>query len=141
MTRRRCWHPGPGAVGAECRARVHAPFTVGWCSWYEYFEHVTERVVGENLALGADWPFDVFQVDDGYQRAIGDWLATNERFPSGIEAVAAAIAQSGRTPGIWLAPFLAAPDSEVARTHPEWLAGVPEGDGFAIGMYNERGAA
>ena len=25
-------------------------------------------------------------------------------------------------PGIWLAPFLAAPDSDVAREHPEWLA-------------------
>ena len=124
-------------VGASANARVASPFLVGWCSWYEYFEHVTERVVRDNLALADTWPFDVFQLDDGYQREIGDWLATNERFPSGIDGVAAAIAASGRTPGIWIAPFLAAPDSEVAREHPDWLAGAPEGDGFAIGMYNE----
>ncbi len=80
----------------------------------------------------------MFQIDDGYQRAIGDWLATNERFPSGVERLAADIAASGRTPGIWLAPFLAAPDSELARVHPEWLAGAPGGDGFAIGMYNDE---
>ena len=79
----------------------------------------------------------MFQLDDGYQRAIGDWLDTNERFPSGVEGIAAAIAASGRTPGLWLAPFLAAPGSELARRHPEWLARAPAGDGFAIGMYND----
>ncbi len=80
----------------------------------------------------------MFQLDDGYQRAIGDWLDTNERFPSGVAGIAADIAASGRTPGIWLAPFLAAPDSELARHHPEWLARAPAGDGFAIGMYNDE---
>jgi alpha-galactosidase len=124
-------------VGTAARARANAPFVVGWCSWYEYFEHVSERVVRENLALADAWPFEVFQLDDGYQRAIGDWLDTNERFPSGIAAVASAIAGSGRTPGLWIAPFLAAPDSELTRRHPEWLARAPEDDGFAIGMYNE----
>lgn len=124
-------------VGANGGARVDAPFTVGWCSWYQYFSDVSERVVRDNLALADAWPFDVFQLDDGYQRAIGDWLDTNERFPSGVAGVAAEIAASGRTPGLWLAPFLAAPGSEVARRHPEWLAQAPAGDGFAIGMYND----
>lgn len=124
-------------VGATARARVDSPFVVGWCSWYEYFEHVSERAVRDNLVLADAWPFDVFQLDDGYQRAIGDWLDTNERFPSGVAGVAAEIAASGRTPGIWLAPFLAAPDSDLARCHPEWLARAPHGEGFAIGMYNE----
>ena len=126
-----------GRVGADSGARVHAPFVVGWCSWYEYFEHVSERAIRDNLALAGDWPFEVFQVDDGYQRAIGDWLETNEQFPSGVAGIASAIADSGRTPGLWIAPFLAAPESEPARRHPHWLARAPEGDGFAIGMYNE----
>jgi alpha-galactosidase len=126
-----------GRVGADGGARAGAPFTVGWCSWYQYFGDVSERVVRDNLALADAWPFDVFQLDDGYQRAIGDWLDTNERFPSGVAGIAADIAASGRTPGLWLAPFLAAPGSEVARRHPEWLARAPAGDGFAIGMYND----
>jgi alpha-galactosidase len=126
-----------GRVGATAGARVDSPYVVGWCSWYQYFDAVSERVVRDNLALADAWPFDVFQLDDGYQRAIGDWLETNERFPSGVVGIAAAIAASGRTPGLWLAPFLAAPDSDVARHHPGWLARAPSGDGFAIGMYNE----
>lgn len=109
-------------VGRANGARVHAPYQVGWCSWYQYFHDVTEDVLRRNLALAADWPFDVFQLDDGYQRAIGDWLTTNDTFPSGLDTVASAIAAEGRTPGLWLAPFLVAPDSEVATRHPDWIA-------------------
>jgi alpha-galactosidase len=124
-------------VGAAAGARTSAPYIVGWCSWYQYFNDVDERAVRDNLARADAWPFDVFQVDDGYQRAIGDWLDTNERFPSGVAGIADLIAASGGTPGLWLAPFLAAPDSELARQHPEWLVRAPTGDGFAIGMYND----
>ena len=79
----------------------------------------------------------MFQLDDGYQRTIGDWLHTNDKFPRGVESVADAIGASGRTAGIWLAPFLAAPDATITTEHPEWLARAPEGDGFAIGMYHD----
>ena len=109
-------------VGARGAARVAAPFQVGWCSWYQYFHDVTEDAVRSNLALADDWPFDVFQVDDGYQAAIGDWLDTNDRFPSDLAGLAGSIRAAGRTPGLWLAPFLAAPDSDVARRHPDWIA-------------------
>ena len=99
-----------------------APFQVGWCSWYQYFHDVTEADIVANLALADRWPFDVFQIDDGYQAAIGDWLETNDRFPSDLAGLAASIGATGRTPGLWLAPFLVAPDSEVARRHPDWIA-------------------
>jgi alpha-galactosidase len=62
----------------------------------------------------------VFQIDDGYQAAIGDWLGTNAKFPSSLDQLAGAIAAEGHRPGIWLAPFLVAPDSDVARRHPDW---------------------
>ena len=109
-------------VGASGRARVDADHQVGWCSWYHYFHDVTEEDITSNLQLADEWPFDVFQVDDGFQSAIGDWLTTNEKFPSGLESMAARISGRGRRPGLWLAPFLVAPDSVVAAEHPEWLA-------------------
>jgi len=110
------------SVGNANHARTGAPYQVGWCSWYRYFHDVTEDDLRANLALAGDWPFEVFQLDDGYQRAIGDWQATNTRFPSGLDALAGAIAAEGMQPGLWLAPFLVAPDSEVATRHPEWIA-------------------
>ena len=109
-------------VGSDGGARISSPFQVGWCSWYQYFHAVTEGDIRSNLARADEWPFDVFQIDDGYQAAIGDWQETNTRFPSDLAGLADAIRGSGRTPGLWLAPFLAAPDSEVARNHPDWIA-------------------
>ena len=127
-----------GRVGRAGGARAGSPFQVGWCSWYHYFDAVTEDDLRANLARSADWPFDVFQLDDGYQAAIGDWRATNAKFPSDLDALAAAVTAAGRRPGLWLAPFLVAPDSEVARAHPDWIARAPRPDG-APGL--EGGAA
>jgi alpha-galactosidase len=114
-------------AGNVSRARTHAPYQVGWCSWYHYFHAVTEADLRANLSLASDWPFDVFQLDDGYQAAVGDWLSTNSRFPSSLDQIAAAIAAEGRRPGLWIAPFVVAPDSEVATSHPDWLARLPGG--------------
>ena len=126
------WADWAGRVGGACTA---APYQVGWCSWYHYFHDVTEADLRSNLARAGDWPFEVFQLDDGYQAAIGDWLDTNARFASGVDELAAAIAAQGRIPGLWIAPFIAAPDSEVARRHPDWLARTDTGDPLP-GMYN-----
>lgn len=126
------WAAHAGRVGG---ARVDADYQVGWCSWYHYFHDVTEADLDHNLALADAWPFDVFQLDDGYQAAIGDWLVTNDRFPSDVGAIAERIAAAGRTPGIWIAPFLAAPDSRLATEHPDWLATFPDGSPL-ITMFN-----
>jgi alpha-galactosidase len=125
------------ALGAAAQARTRAPYQVGWCSWYHYFHSVTEVDIKANLALAGDWPFDVFQLDDGYQAAIGDWLTTNERFPTSLDDLAAHITAAGRTPGIWLAPFLASPFSRVAAEHPDWMAvHAPSGTPL-VGSFNE----
>jgi alpha-galactosidase len=126
-----------GRFGAVAAARTGAPFQAGWCSWYHYFHGVGEAEVRANLALAGNWPFEVFQVDDGYQSAIGDWLTTNERFPTSVDGLAAAIADAGYVPGIWLAPFLAGPGSRLATDHPDWIARWKDGDTPLVGMWNE----
>jgi alpha-galactosidase len=113
------------------RRRTGAPYQVGWCSWYQWFHTITEHVLRENLALAAEWPFEVFQLDDGYQHAIGDWERTDASFPSGIAAVADAIVAEGAHPGLWLAPFLAAPAPTVAGANPDWV--VRHGSGRPTG--------
>jgi alpha-galactosidase len=128
------WAAELGALGA---ARVAAPYQVGWCSWYHYFHEITEADLRANLSRAGAWPFDVFQLDDGFQSAIGDWLTTNEDFPTSIDGLAAAIAAEGRTPGIWLAPFLASQTSQVAMAHPEWLATHSASGSPLVGATNE----
>lgn len=113
------------AIGSAMAARVPARPPGGWCSWYYYFTSITEAATSENLAemdrLGRRMPVDYVMVDDGHQTQIGDWLNTNDDFPSGMRAVADAITATGRDAGIWLAPFIVHPRSQVARAHPEWI--------------------
>ncbi|MBG0854100.1 alpha-galactosidase [Streptomyces spinoverrucosus] len=98
------------------------PAPTVWCSWYEYFTAVTEDDIHENLRAmdTLDLPVDVVQIDDGYQSALGDWLTLSGRFRS-REGIANAIRARGRRAGIWTAPFLVDPKSELAAEHPEWL--------------------
>lgn len=94
----------------------------GWCSWYTYWNTVTAKDVLDNLAVMDEegLAIDVVQVDDGYQRNIGDWLDGRPGFGD-LDEVAQRIIESGRTPGLWTAPFLVGVESELARAHPDWL--------------------
>ena len=71
--------------------------------------------------LRDELPIDVVQLDDGYQRAVGDWLETNEKFPSGLERLAREIRTAGFVPGLWTAPFCAVPESRLHQDRPHWL--------------------
>ena len=93
-----------------------------WCSWYHYYGDVTPGDVIENaVAINSlELPVDVVQIDDGYSIAIGDWLTPSPEFRD-IPGLIGRLKDSGHRAGIWIAPFLAAADSELALKHPEWL--------------------
>jgi len=110
-------------AGREMGAPVPAKSLAGWCSWYRFGTRVQADDVRRNVraltGLGA--PLDVVQIDDGFQSAIGDWLSPAPGFPDGLAPLAREIRAAGFRPGLWLAPFLAAPRSRLAQTRPEWL--------------------
>lgn len=104
-----------------------------WCSWYSLYGWVNERVVLKALDGFGDMPFDVFQLDDGWQLSHGDWEA-NSKFPSGMKSLAEKIAATGRTPGLWLAPFMVSPKSRLAEDHPDWLLKDEQGNPVHAGI-------
>lgn len=79
-------------------------------------------MTGENKNI--EWVL----LDDGYQAYMGDWLTPSERFSDGIQTVIAKIKQQGKQPGIWLAPFIAEPSSEIFKQHPNWFVCHQEGE-------------
>lgn len=103
--------------------RGNAPRVTGWTSWYNYYTGISEEIVHHNLKelSRLKLPLEYFQVDDGWQKAVGDWLEVNHKFPSGLAALAAAIREKGFKPGLWLAPFICERRSRVFKEHPEWL--------------------
>jgi alpha-galactosidase len=122
------------ADGFAARAGVGAlrPPPTAWCSWYHYFENVTQGDIEENLlAMGElDLPIDVVQIDDGYQAQLGDWLILSDRFSS-LPDIVGRIRDAGRRAGIWVAPFLLGERSAVLRDHPEWaIGGADPGTGW-----------
>ena len=123
-----------GAVAREGHARTGRSAPTGWSSWYYYFSRVTEDDITENVtalrSLRGDLPIQVVQIDDGYQTAVGDWLAVNQQFPHGMKAQADRIRSAGYRPGLWIAPFTVAANSRLAREHPEWL--VHDRDGHPV---------
>jgi alpha-galactosidase len=104
-----------------------------WSSWYAFYEDVDEDLVARTVRDLAGHPFDVVQLDDGWERRVGDWSA-NDRFPSGMAATARTIREAGFRPGLWLAPLIALPDSELARQRPDLLVQDDEGRPLATGF-------
>ena len=52
----------------------------GYTTWYNYYGSITEDIVIRDLeALSKlNEKVDIFQIDDGQQKAIGDWLETKQ---------------------------------------------------------------
>jgi len=91
-----------------------------WCSWYSLYTMIDEAILYETFDKLRDLPFDVLQVDDGWQMDIGDW-EVNAKFPSGMKALADRIKSTGRRAGLWLAPLIATKSSKLFREHPDWF--------------------
>jgi alpha-galactosidase len=99
-----------------------------WSSWYSHYEDISEVALAEVVDGVRDLPFDVVQLDDGWERSVGDW-EPNAKFPSGMRAAADGIRAAGFRAGLWLAPLIALPGSTFARERPDLLlhdaAGAP----------------
>ncbi|MGB9722764.1 MAG: alpha-galactosidase [Chloroflexia bacterium] len=130
------------ALGKEMEAIIGEEVPRGWCSWTAFYQDLTEEDVRRQVEWLArhreELPVEVIQVDDGWERAIGDWTA-NERFPHGMAHLAEEIRQAGFRPGLWLAPFIVHPRSQLAKAHPEWLLrderGRPVNAGYGWGDF------
>lgn len=94
----------------------------GWCSWYHYYTGIDEGNLRENLRMCAARPeIQVFQIDMGYSRYLGDWFTPGNGFSAPITEIIREVARAGMVPGVWLAPFTAETESELYTTHPDWF--------------------
>lgn len=123
----------------------------GYTSWYNYFQKINEDIILrdlESLDAISDC-VSIFQIDDGYETFVGDWLDENpEKFPNGMKYIADKVHEKGYLAGLWLAPFNAEKDSRIYKEHPEWLIKGDDGKAlftvlnwsgtYALDIYNEE---
>ena len=105
----------------EYYPKVQHPKLFGYSSWYNYYQNINEEIILRDLEA-LDNRFDVFQIDDGYETFVGDWLDVDEKkFPHGLEPIVEKIHHKGYKAGIWLAPFAAETKSKLFQEHPEFF--------------------
>ena len=124
---------------------------IGWTSWYNYYTKITEEIIEENISAfkNNNIQIDIIQIDDGYQKAVGDWMETNSKFPNGLKSLVEKIKKYGAKAGLWLAPMIVEKDSSIVKEHPDWLIknnkGLPRKIGYndawsgwfyALNIYN-----
>jgi alpha-galactosidase len=78
--------------------------------------------------LGAE----LFVVDDGWfagrnhdSAGLGDWYPDPIKFPHGLGSLASRVHGLGMKFGLWLEPEMVNPDSELYRSHPDWIIHFP----------------
>lgn len=95
-----------------------------------YFDFNEERLL--NIASKAkDAGVDLFVLDDGWfgkrndaQTSLGDWIVNTDKLPNGIKGLAEKVNAIGLKFGLWFEPEMVSPDSDLYRTHPDWIISV-----------------
>jgi len=109
--------------------RPDKPSLTVFCTWYFYTFNFNSTHLDEELATirRKNIPLDVFQIDDGWMDSYGNYEASPDKFPNGMEIVARKISDAGMMPGIWVAPFVIDEKSPVLAKYPDVIQKDAEG--------------
>lgn len=102
-----------------------AEHLAGYTSWYNYFQKIDEKIILRDLkglsAVAGD-KANIFQIDDGYEPMVGDWLLDDKvKFPNGMKYIADVVHSKGYLAGLWVAPFSAQFKAKIVTEHPDWF--------------------
>jgi len=105
------------------KIKEHEKNFKGWSSWYYYYNKITPNIIYRNLLKIKEEKLDIdyIQIDDGYQKNVGDWLDLTHNFKGQMKKITDTIKDNGFIPGIWIAPFIADKKSELISIHPEYI--------------------
>lgn len=101
-------------------------------SWETMYFNLTTDKVLELAKCGQQLGVELFVLDDGWfghregdNSSLGDWTTDYRRLPKGISYIADEIHKMGIQFGLWFEPEMISIDSELYRTHPEWMICAP----------------
>jgi len=92
---------------------------IAWDSW-GYEKEIHEVKLRREADLAAARGVELFIVDLGWAKQMGDWEADLGKFPSGMRAFSDYVHSKGMKFGLHYVISEAMADSKVLRDHPEW---------------------
>ena len=109
----------------------------GYTSWYNYYQNINETIILNDLKA-MDSRFNLFQIDDGFEEHVGDWLEVDKnKFPHGLKPIVEKIHEKGLEAGLWLAPFVVERDSKIFKEKFDWIKKNEKGEPvFACGNWS-----
>jgi alpha-galactosidase len=121
----------------QTQAKTKEKPAIGWTSWYHYYTKIDEQIILKNLNnfVERKIPIQIFQIDDGWQKAVGDWLNIQPKFKNGMRILANEIKKNNIVAGLWLAPFACEKNSFIYKEKQDWILKNKQGELVKIG-YN-----
>lgn len=101
-------------------------------SWYATTFNVNEEHQLELAKIAKQIGVETFVVDDGWfkgrvndKAGLGDWTVDKNKFPNGLKSLIGKINDMGLNFGIWIEPEMVNPNSDLYRSHPDWILSYP----------------
>lgn len=101
-------------------------------SWEGIYMDVDEARVLEMAQATADLGLEMFVLDDGWFKgrdtdstSLGDWVTDSRKLPSGLGSLSRKVEDMGIQFGLWFEPEMISMDSDLYRSHPDWLMHTP----------------
>ena len=92
-----------------------------------YFDHRLPKLIALADAA-AELGVERYVLDDGWFRhrrddtaGLGDWYVDETVWPDGLHPIADHVVAKGMEFGLWFEPEMVNPDSDLARSHPDWI--------------------
>ena len=101
-------------------------------SWEAFYFKFDEKKLLELALAAKDVGIELFVLDDGWfgkrnddTSSLGDWAVNESKIPSGLKGLAEKINAAGMGFGLWVEPEMVNTDSDLYRSHPEWVMEIP----------------
>lgn len=101
-------------------------------SWEALSFSIDEEKIKELATNASKLGVELFVLDDGWfgkrnndNAGLGDWTVNKEKFPNGLNEIIEYINKLGMDFGIWIEPEMVNKDSELYRSHPDWIIHDP----------------
>jgi alpha-galactosidase len=109
-------------------------FGSAWCTW-GYGSNFTVKEIMETLPMVKRMGIKWVTVDDGFQRADGDWRLNKKKFPEGdsdMKKLVDVIHNMGMKAQIWYKPLVTEPDVPFLKEYPNCLVEDISGQPYNI---------